>query len=225
MTQLQVAEQAQSNSLLTQFKRTLVLGAHTDDEFGCSGTIARLCEVGSEVHYATFSSCAESVPEGFDSDVLKREVLDAIDALGISRGRFHLFDFPVRRFQEHRQEILETLVRLRAQIKPDLVLLPALADIHQDHSTIAREGVRAFKHATVLGYELPMNIISSDQTCLIELKPEHVDAKLAHALCYRSQEHRPYFRPEFLRGLAAVRGLQMNAQYAEAFEVVRLCIH
>ena len=225
MTQLQVAERAESNGLLTQFKRTLVLGAHTDDEFACSGTIARLCGLGSEVHYATFSSCAESVPDGFDRDVLKREVLDAVDVLGIARERFRLFDFPVRRFQEHRQEILEALVKLRSEIKPDLVLLPALADIHQDHSTIAREGVRAFKNTTILGYELPMNIISSDQTCLIELKPEHVEAKLAHARCYRSQENRPYFRPEFLRGLAAVRGLQMNVQYAEAFEVVRLCIH
>lgn len=225
MTQLQIAEKAEGKSLLTMFKRTLVLGAHTDDEFACSGTITRLCELGNEVHYATFSSCGESVPAGFDRDVLKREVLDAVDALGIPRENFRLFDFPVRRFQENRQDILETMVKLRAEIKPDLVLLPALADIHQDHATIAREGVRAFKHATVLGYELPMNIIESDQTCLIELKPEHLEAKLAHARCYRSQEHRPYFRPEFLRGLASVRGLQMNVEYAEAFEVVRLCIH
>ena len=37
-------------------RRALVLGAHTDDEFACAGTIARLVESGSEVHLATFSN-------------------------------------------------------------------------------------------------------------------------------------------------------------------------
>lgn len=224
MTQLNVKTLGERNSLLTQFKRTLVLGAHTDDEFGCSGTIARLCEAGSDVFYATFSACEESVRSEFPKDVLKTEVLDAIETLGIPRERFWLFDIPVRNFPDHRQTILETMIKLRAQIQPDLVLLPCSADIHQDHSTISREGLRAFKHATVLGYELPMNTITSDQTCLIELQPEHVELKLAHARAYASQQHRPYFNPEFLRGLATVRGLQMNVQYAEAFEVMRLCI-
>ena len=58
-------------------RRVLVLGAHTDDEFGCAGTIARMTEDGVEVHYACFSSCEESVPQGYDRDVLKREVAEA----------------------------------------------------------------------------------------------------------------------------------------------------
>lgn len=205
-------------------ERALVLGAHTDDEFGCAGTIARMVEEGTQVHYACFSACEESVPEGYDEDVLKREVAEAVAVLGIAPECFTLLSFPVRHFPAHRQAILEELVVLRKRIEPDLVFVPALSDIHQDHSIIAREGLRAFKHATLLGYELPMNTITFQHACFVKLEPRHMERKLAHLACYRSQQHRPYLRPEFVRALATVRGLQMNTEAAEAFEVLRLCV-
>jgi len=205
-------------------KRAIVLGAHTDDEFGCTGLIARLIETGTEVHYACFSSCEESVPEGFDPDVLKREVVDAIGILGIPLERFYLYDFRVRHFPENRQAILEELVALRRRIEPDLVLLPSSSDIHQDHGVITTEGIRAFKHATILGYELPMNTISFRHACFVRLEPQHIEIKIRHAAAYVSQQHRPYMSASFLSGLAAVRGVQMNAPAAEAFEVVRMVV-
>lgn len=205
-------------------RRALVLGAHTDDEYGCAGTIARLVEAGTEVHYACFSPCEASVPEGWDADVLKREVREAVKVLGIADEHFSLYDFPVRHFPEHRQAILEELVALRNRLQPELVFLPALSDVHQDHGVIAAEGVRAFKHATVLGYELPMNTISFQHACFVRLEERHMHVKLAHASVYHSQQFRPYLQPEFIRSLARVRGLQMNHDFAEAFEVIRLVI-
>lgn len=204
--------------------RALVLGAHTDDEFGCAGLVARLLEEGTEVHYACFSPCEESVPDGFDRDVLKREVLDAIAVLGIPTERFYPYDYRVRHFPANRQAILEDLVGLRGRIEPDLVLLPSSSDIHQDHGVIAAEGVRAFKHSTILGYELPMNTISFQHACFVRLEPRHLEIKIRHAAAYVSQQHRTYMRASFLSGLAAVRGVQMNAPAAEAFEVVRMVI-
>lgn len=205
-------------------RRALVLGAHTDDEFGCAGTIVRMIEAGTEVHYACFSSCEESVPEGFDRDVLKREVRDAIRVLGIAEERFYLYDYRVRRLPERRQDILEELVRLRRRIEPDLVLLPAMSDMHQDHGTIANEGLRAFKHATILGYELPMNTISFEHACFVSLEERHIVRKIEHARAYVSQQSRSYLREEFLRSLAVVRGLQIGKDAAEAFEVVRMAV-
>ena len=204
--------------------RALVLGAHTDDEFGCAGLIARLVEDGTEVHYACFSSCEESVPEGFDVDVLKREVRDAIAVLGIPDERLYLFDFRVRHFPADRQAILEELVALRRRIEPDLVLMPSTSDIHQDHGVIAAEGIRAFKHATVLGYELPMNTISFQHACFVRLEERHLDIKRRHAAAYVSQASRPYMQAGFLDSLAIVRGVQVNAPAAEAFEVVRMVV-
>ena len=41
---------------------------------------------------------------------------------------------------------------------------------------------------------------------------------------YKAQEHRLYMDEKFIRSLAKVRGVQIGASYAEAFEVVRLII-
>ena len=206
------------------FARTLVLGAHTDDEMGCSGTIARLLESGAEVYYATFSTCEESVPEGFPKDILAHEVRKATNVLGLIEDHVIVSNYRVRHFPSVRQEILEDLIRLRARIKPELVILPALSDIHQDHHVIASEGLRAFKHASVLGYELPMNTIDFRHACFVELKPEHLQKKLDSSLCYESQTYRSYMRDEFIRSLAKVRGVQAGVDYAEAFEVLRLIL-
>lgn len=201
-----------------------MLGAHTDDEFGCAGLVARLVESGSDVHFACLSSCEESVPEAFDRDVLKREVRDAIAVLGIPEDRFYLYDFRVRHFPANRQAILEELVVLRRRIEPDLVLLPSSSDIHQDHGVVAAEGLRAFKHSTVLGYELPMNTITFEHACFVRLEVRHLEIKRRHAAAYPSQANRAYMQAGFLESLAVVRGLQMNAPAAEAFEVVRMVV-
>lgn len=211
-------------TLFALASRALVLGAHTDDEFGCSGTIARMVEAGAEVHYACFSSCEESVPEGWDVDVLKREVRDAIGVLGIPDERFTLFDFRVRHFPARRQEILEEMILLRNRIQPEVVFVPAMSDMHQDHEVIAREGLRAFKHSTVLGYELPMNTISFQHSCFVSLEERHLEVKIRHAAAYRSQAFRTYLQPEFIRALALVRGVQINTRAAEALEVIRTVI-
>jgi LmbE family N-acetylglucosaminyl deacetylase len=203
------------------FSRVLFLGAHTDDEFGCSGALARFLDEGKEVHYAAFSPCEESVPAGFPRDVLRRESKAAAARLGIPADNWRLYSFRVRYFPEKRQDILEELVRLRETIKPDLLLVPATSDIHQDHQVICREAIRAFKHVTVLGYELPMNTITFKHACFIRLNEQHLQTKIASLACYESQKFRSYADESFIRGLARVRGVQAGHEYAEAFEVIR----
>ena len=204
------------------FNKILCLGAHPDDEFGCSGTLSKFIEEEKEVYYAVFSFCEESVPQGFPSDILKKEFKSACNKLGIKEENLFMYDFKVRYFPRDRQAILEELVKLRNQIQPDLVLLPALSDIHQDHSVIAREGLRAFKYSSVFGYELPMNTISFQHACFMKLEERHIQKKIVDLMCYKSQLFRIYANEDFIRGLAKVRGVQVNEEYAEAFEVIRL---
>lgn len=212
--------------MLDQFNKVLVLGPHTDDgEFGCGGTIARLVALGKEVHYAVFSWCEESVPEPLPKDILKKELKDAAASLGITSERLYIFDYKVRRFNERRQDILENLVALKRKINPELVLTPSTKDIHQDHSTISLESIRAFKNTNVLGYELVWNNISMDNACFIPLNLEHLEHKIKAIQCYKSQNFRNYSDPEFLRSLAKVRGTQVNQAYAEMYEVIRLILN
>ena len=126
--------------------RVLVLAPHTDDaELGCGGTVARLVEEGRDVHVAMFSLCDKSLPEGFFTDDLRREFTVAMGELGVCEGSLHVFDYAVREFPSLRQEILEDMVRLRGIVYPSLVLMPSLNDVHQDHATVAQEGLRSFQ--------------------------------------------------------------------------------
>jgi N-acetylglucosamine malate deacetylase 1 len=207
------------------FKKALVLAPHTDDgEFGCGGTMARLLAEGAEVHYAAFSSAEKSLPPGADPQVLVKELKEAMRSLGINQQRLHILDYGVRDFPEHRQAILDDMLKLKAAIEPDLVLLPSVNDTHQDHQTVAHEGFRAFKDRTILGYEIPWNNRTFNTESFVLLEEAHVDAKVKALLCYASQLDRSYANEESIRSLARTRGTQIGVRYAEAFEVVRWVI-
>jgi LmbE family N-acetylglucosaminyl deacetylase len=200
----------------------LVLAPHTDDgEIGCGGTIARCVEDGVDVYYVAFSTARSSVRPGFPKNVLETEVRKAAGVLGIPEERLILFDYPVRRFSECRQEILDDLIRLREEIQPAVVFVPSVNDVHQDHQVVAREGVRAFKRHTLLGYEEPWNNVVFETRCFIPLEERHVEKKIEALRCYESQRHRTYLDERFLRALAVTRGTQVEGGYAEAFEVLR----
>lgn len=206
-------------------KRILILAPHTDDgELGCGGTIARLTESHNEVYYAAFSACQQSVLKEFPSDILITEVKQATLVLGIKPSNLILFDFEVRTFNYHRQEILDRMIKLKSEIKPDIVFMPSINDIHQDHYTITNEAMRAFKFSTVLNYELPWNNFSFNSTCFIELEDKHIQKKVEALACYQSQSHRNYCNSDFIYALAKVRGTQIENKFAETFEVTRLIL-
>ena len=109
----------------------LLLSPHTDDgELGCGASIAKFIEQGKRVVYVAFSACEQSVLPQFPKDILIQEVTQATAELGIRSEDLILKRFEVRTFNYHRQEILDILIQLREQIKPDTVLIPSLNDIH-----------------------------------------------------------------------------------------------
>jgi LmbE family N-acetylglucosaminyl deacetylase len=209
--------------VIEAWRRVLVLAPHTDDgEFGCGGTMARLVDRGVEVRYAAFSIATKSLPEGFPPDTLAREVREATAELGIPEGQLTVHDFEVRAFPDHRQEILELLISLWEEWRPDAVLQPSLSDVHQDHQVIAAEGIRAFKRTTVLGYEIPWNTLSFAYQAYVALETTHVERKVAALERYASQQHRNYANADYIWNLARTRGISVGREYAEAFEVYRV---
>ena len=204
--------------------RVLVLAAHTDDEFGCAGLIQRIVAEGSQVRYIALSSCEESVPDGYPNDVLVGECRRCMHKLGVADDNVEVWDFPVRHFPRLRQEILENFFQLGRSWSPNLVLLPSSFDRHQDHETVAQEGFRAFKRASIWGYELPQNLVLFENSAFVALSKEQLDGKISALSCYQSQQGRAYSGEDFIRGLARVRGVQAGVDFAEAFEVIRLII-
>lgn len=204
-------------------KVILILAPHTDDgELGCGGSIAKFTSEGREVHYAAFSLCSKSLPEGLPSDTLAHECKKATSVLGIPEERVKLFDFEVRNFPKLRQDILEELVALNKKINPDTVFIPSSTDIHQDHGVIHIEALRAYKQSTLLGYELPWNHAQFNSSFFIKLSAANIAKKVEALKEYESQSRRNYMEEDFTRSLAKVRGVQSNTDYAEAFEVYKM---
>ncbi len=206
-------------------QRILVLAPHTDDgEFGCGGSISKFVEEGRQVFYVAFSTAEKSVPEGMPRDILEKEVREATRRIGIKPDNLIVYKYEVRKLNYVRQEILEELVRIKREIKPQLVLSPSRNDLHQDHQAVAMEGLRAFKQSSILCYELPWNTITFHTEAFVKLRREHVDNKIHAIGAYRSQSHRDYASTEFLLGWAKTRGTQIGCQYAETFEITRWII-
>ena len=208
--------------MLSKFKIVYVLAPHTDDgELGAGATISKLIESGADVYYFAFSTAEESVPDGFPKDILKSEVKSATKKLGIDRDKLIIYNYRVRKLNYARQEILEDLIIKRKELQPDLVLMPSLNDIHQDHSTISQEGLRAFKGTTILGYELIWNNLTFNTTSFVKLDKKHIQSKCDALKAYKSQGERDYMSEEFIFALARTRGVQIGSKYAESFEVIR----
>jgi N-acetylglucosamine malate deacetylase 1 len=213
------------NLIFNTIKKVLVLGPHPDDmEFGCLGTILKLREKNIEIHLAVFSMCEKSVPAGMPKDVIKNEMTEVWKSLDFPEKNLHIFNYDVRVFPQFRQEILEDLVRLRNEIAPDMVFLPSSTDIHQDHETLHNEGKRAFKFNMLLGYEMPWNNFNFHADLFVTLSGEQVNKKIEMINKYKSQKHRAYSSNDFLKSVLRIRGNQINAEYAEAFEVLRLIV-
>jgi N-acetylglucosamine malate deacetylase 1 len=209
--------------VIGDIRRALVLAPHTDDgEFGCGGTMARLVEAGADVRYVAFSIATRSLPAGFAPDTLAREVREATAELGIPDANLTVHDFDVRTFPGHRQEILELLIEIWNEWQPDAVFQPSLHDVHQDHQTIAQEGLRAFKRTTVLGYEIPWNNFDFSYQAYIALEKPHVERKVAALEKYASQQHRRYANAEYVWNVARTHGINVNRAYAEVFQVYRV---
>jgi LmbE family N-acetylglucosaminyl deacetylase len=200
----------------------LVLAPHTDDgELGCGATIAKLRRLDRNVLYVAFCSCDESLPEGFESGTLKRELLDATGVLGIPAENVSVLDFAVRKLSYSRQEVLDHLVGLNRELNPQMVFCPTRDDLHQDHAVVANEALRAFKTKTVLGYEMPWNNIEFHANYLVTVSESDLDTKVMALGKYTSQRHRPYLNEKFLRAHAHSRGVTVGADYAEAFTLYR----
>ena len=209
-------------------KNVLFISPHTDDvELGAGGTLIKFMRAGYNILWVVFSTAEDAVPLNMSKNILKNEFLEVVNDLKLDENNYKIFNYKVRNLHLHRQEILDSLIKIRRQFSPDIVVGPSLHDFHQDHQVVANEMVRAFKTtSSIISYELPWNHVEFSSQFFVKLSSEIIDKKISLLKNYKSQIHmkRKYFSPEFIKGWARMRGIQINAEFAEAFEVIRWTI-
>ena len=201
--------------------RVLIISPHADDaELGVGATISRFVREGHEITVYLLI-IREKFPKDFPIEDRVDEFKNSMKILGVDDYRME--NYPVRELYRYRQEILEKFVKIREEIKPEIVFIPSLTDVHQDHQVAAMEGYRAFNRRTnLLGYELPWNDRGFSPNYFIRVNEEDVAKKIRALGMYESQKllKRKYMDQEFLRAHLLFRGIQCNCNFAEAFEIV-----
>jgi len=188
----------------------LFIGAHTDDiELSCGGTIAMLKEHGNVMNIITFS-------QKYNGINLKHEWEKSLEL--IQPYKSFIYDFPVRHFKEHRQDILDILVGLKGY---DYIFTHTANDFHQDHSVIGEESIRAFRSENLITYKGEWNG-ELNKNYFVHLDEKLMYKKMVYLDCYRSQENRPYMSSEIVYATALNNGLKCKTKYAEAFEIIHM---
>ena len=199
-------------------KRVLFLGAHPDDiEIGCGALIHHISRI-SQVHCVTFSDNQQNP--------LLKHVVDeqyrSMAVLGIPKERAPYGPFATRVFPHARQEILEYMLKLRADVEPDIIFVHSRQDVHQDHLTMTEEALRAYRGITLLGYDVVRSSYGFFPHFLVEVDEEDVQAKIKALSQYATYSDKYYFDPELTRSIMVRHGALAERRFAEGFDILRI---
>ena len=202
------------------FERVLVVEAHPDDgTVSAGGTIARIKRENPdcEIRLVYFCPCNEDPAN--KGNLLEHE--RACEILGIEE--IIPYAYPRDKYLENnKQEIRDILWKLRELYQPDLVLCPSPTfDLHQDHKTVGECCDCIFRDsASILHFEVIRSTPKFSPNFYVILNDEDFEKKMEAIDCYKSQKiGRPYFfSKEIFKSNMVMRGTQIKAKYAEAFD-------
>jgi len=206
-------------------KKAVFIGAHTDDEMVCAGTLRKLVKNGVEVKVIVFS-CAPIPGETVDrnKDVLCREFSCAMEAIGISPCNWLVSDFNPRTLPTREDDVRQWLYDFTIREKPDIVFVLSPDDEHQDHAIVGRSAERVMKNRVpaVIRCHYPWNFINPGRcNFFVKLTPDEFKTKLNVIKAYKSQAFR-YDYENLFKALSRMSGLATKNEIAEAFEIAYL---
>jgi LmbE family N-acetylglucosaminyl deacetylase len=199
-------------------KRVLFLGAHPDDiELGCGALLHHIVNQ-TDILCVTLSDNQKNPSL---KNVVK-ELDESMAVLGVPKQKVIVQEFITRKFPDMRQEILEYLLELRRDFKPEIVFTHTRQDIHQDHNVVTDEALRAYRGITLLGYDVVRSSYGFFPHFLVEVTEEDVEKKLEALSKYGTYHDKYYFDPGLLRATMIRHGALAERPFAEGFDILRI---
>lgn len=199
-------------------KRIFFIGAHPDDiEIGAGALIANLQDK-AELFCITLSDNQKN-PRLKD---VAAEHKASMRILGVDADHDFMEDFETRRFKQNRQEILEYLFTMNKKYNPDLVFVHSKSDLHQDHSVVTEESLRAFRGKSLFGFDVIRSSYGFFPSLLIEVNEEDTDKKIQSLAAYKTYADKYYFSPELTKAILVRNGALAEKKYAEGFDIYRM---
>jgi LmbE family N-acetylglucosaminyl deacetylase len=195
----------------------IAFGAHPDDiEIGMGGTIAKHANAGDRVVMVI-----TVVPN--NRQQRRREAERAADVLG---AELMVLDIPPLGLG-HTRSVIKRFDHVLTEVVPDVIYTHWNSDSHQDHVAVSLATITAARdnNCALLMYEqtIPGGIVPwgfraqsyVDITAYMHIKMQSIGM---HKSQVRANGE---LWVQGVKGRAMYRGYQVNAEYAEAFEVVK----
>ena len=199
-------------------KRVLFVGAHPDDiELG-AGALIHNIRGQSEILCVTLS-------DNQKNPMLKNVVEEhraSMAVLGVNPKDDLIESFETRKFPDMRQEVLEYLLKLRRDFKPEIIFCHSQNDLHQDHNVITQEALRAYRGLTVLGFDVVRSSYNFFPHFFVGVSEEDVNKKIEALLKYKTYHDKYYFNAELLRATMVRHGALAEKPFAEGFDILRV---
>ena len=220
-------------------KNILILSPHADDEIlGCGGLISKYSKKNYNIIVLILTNASRGAPELYsDNDIkkIRNESIIANKFIGTKKLYFEnlpgliLNNYPI-------YKIANLIKKYLIKINPEIVLIPSINDIHDDHKIIfkaAKISLRTNyknKLKKILSYEVLSetewneNEKSFSPNYFVSLNKLDIKRKVKSFLKYKSQVKKfPHPRSkEAIINLSKVRGSQAFMEYAEAFKVEKI---
>ena len=197
--------------------RVLAFGAHPDDiEIGMGGTIARHAGAGDRVVMAI-----AVIPN--NREVRRREAERAADVLG---AELMILDLPPLELH-HTRTVIKKFDQVLDKVAPDVLYTHWNSDSHQDHVAVSMATISAAREnrcallmyeQTIPGGVVPWGFRAQSYVDITSYMPIKMESIATHKSQVRANGD---LWVQGVRGRAMYRGYQVNAEYAEAFEVVK----
>lgn len=207
-----------------QVERILVLSPYTSDGvISAGGSISRLIEEGKQVFYTAF--CINNINNPHvSSKYLSEECLRSLYEIGIPEKNIRLYNFKPRLLYRLRQDILDIMISIGKELRPNLIICPSSFDTNQDHHIIYEESFRAYKKtSSIWGMDQPWSNLYSRTDIFLELNEKHIRRKIESLMKYKYQ-YKEIFKDDFVRACAYTKGMTINVKLAEAFECIRIIV-
>jgi len=215
--------------------KVLVIAPHPDDEtLGCGGSLYRHRKNGDELYWTIVTDISEDM--GWSESAVKKRK-GYINNVARKYSFADVFDFrlPTTKLDTlPLTDLIEKIIDVYKNVKPEIIYIPFICDVHTDHQLIAKAMQSTFKWfryphiRKVLMYETPseteFNFIEKRKfspNVFVDIS-DHIDEKIETMKIYSSEmDDFPFPRSEkTMRSLAAFRGSQSGYEAAEAFELV-----
>lgn len=207
--------------------RILAVGAHLDDaEIACGGTIAKAIDKGHQTKLLVLSDSSYANYEGKVLRTKAEAVREGREAAGILGARdLEVLDFPTKDIAND-STVVEAVEKRINEFKPDIILVHWPFDTHQAHRNTGLSTLSAARYQpSVLMYEPMMpagrSYVGFRPQVYVDIS-QYLDVKL-RALKAHASQYRKYGDAwiEAVESRCRLRGFEMGAKYAEAFEAAR----